>query len=131
MTLDPQLGSSILASVEQGFADQVSFTQELMRFTSLRGEEHAVQDFVFRALRDRGYAVERFEMDRAALERHPGAGAFSAQHSRAPIVVGIHRPRQERGRSLAPPPLLGGAPPPGYWQRRAHTHFAATEQTRL
>ena len=100
MTLDPQLGSSILASVEQGFADQVSFTQELMRFASLRGEEHAVQDFVFRALRDRGYVVERFEMDRAALERHPGAGAFSAQHSRAPIVVGIHRPRQERGRSL-------------------------------
>ena len=100
MTLDPKLGSSILASVEQGFADQVSFTQELMRFASLRGEEHAVQDFVFRALRDRGYAVERFEMDRAALERHPGAGAFSAQHSRAPIVVGIHRPRQERGRSL-------------------------------
>ena len=97
MTLDPQLGSSILASVEQGFADQVRFTQELS-FASLRGEEHAVQDFVFRALRDRGYAMERFEMDRAALARHPGAGAFSAQHSRAPIVVGsIDRARREDG----------------------------------
>ena len=81
MTLDPQLGSSILASVEQGFAAQVSFTQELMRFTSLRGEEHAVQDFVFRALRDRGYAMERFEMDRAALARHPGR----VQNARTPV----------------------------------------------
>ena len=56
---------------------QIAFTQELIRFGSTRGAEHAVQDFVFRALRDRGYAMERFEMDQAALARHPGAGAFS------------------------------------------------------
>jgi acetylornithine deacetylase len=100
MALDPNLRERIIASVEQGFAEQVAFTQELVRFRSLRGQEHAIQDFVFRALRERGYAMERFAMDREAISRHPGGAPFSADHSEAPIVVGIHRPRQEKGRSL-------------------------------
>jgi acetylornithine deacetylase len=100
MTLDPTLRDRIIASVAKGFDQQIAFTQDLVRFGSRRGAEHAVQDFVFRALRDRGYAMERFEMDEAALARHAGAGTFSDAHSRAPIVVGIHRPRAEAGRSL-------------------------------
>ncbi|HWB45720.1 MAG TPA: ArgE/DapE family deacylase [Hyphomicrobiaceae bacterium] len=100
MTLNPDLKNRILAAVEAGFAEQVAFTQDLVRFASVRGAEHAVQDFVFRALRSRGYAMERFGMDPDALARHPGGGAFTEQHSRAPIVVGIHRPRAETGRSL-------------------------------
>ena len=95
MSLDPKLSSSVLQSVEQGFTDQLAFTQTMMRFPSLRGAEHAVQDFVFQTLRARGYALDRFEMDEAALQRHEGAGLYSEQHSRAPIVVGIHRPRSE------------------------------------
>jgi acetylornithine deacetylase len=100
MSLDPKLGSTLLESVDQGFADQLAFTQTMMRFPSLRGAEHAVQDFVFQTLRARGYALDRFEMDEAALQRHEGAGLYSALHSRAPIVVGIHKPRNETGRSL-------------------------------
>ena len=100
MPINPALRDRILAAVDDGFADQVEFTRELVRFRSLRGEEHAVQDFVFRALRDRGYAIDRFAMDRAAIERHPGGAPFSKSHSEAPIVVGIHRPKQETGRSL-------------------------------
>jgi acetylornithine deacetylase len=94
------LRERIAQAVEAGFADQVAFTQELVRFASNRGEEHALQDHVFRALRSRGYAMDRFAMDRDAIERHPGAARFSPQHSAAPIVVGIHRPRAEHGRSL-------------------------------
>lgn len=100
MPLDPALRDRIAASVEQGFAEQVAFTQDLVRLPSLRGEEHAIQDLVFRALRDRGYAMDRFRMDRAAIEAHPGGSKFSPEHSDAPIVVGIHRPRAETGRSL-------------------------------
>jgi acetylornithine deacetylase len=100
MTLDSNLRQRIIASVEQGFAEQIVYTQELVRFRSLRGEEHAIQDFVFRALRERGFAMERFAMDREAIARHPGGAAFSEEHSQAPIVVGIHRPRNEKGRSL-------------------------------
>jgi acetylornithine deacetylase len=100
MPLSAQLTHSIKDAVEDGFAAQLELTQALMRFPSLRGEEHACQDFVFREMKRRGLAMERFAMDRAAISRHPGAGAFSSQHSQAPIVVGIHRPRAETGRSL-------------------------------
>ena len=41
MPLDPALRDNILASVEAGFAEQIAFTQELIRFPSLRGAEHA------------------------------------------------------------------------------------------
>lgn len=100
MSLDASLRDRILASVEEGFAKQIAFTQELMRFRSVRGCEHAIQDFVFRELSRRGLAMDRFEMDKAAIEAHPGGARFSEEHSKAPIVVGIHRPREEKGRSL-------------------------------
>src|SRR3954449_6347303 len=100
MALDPTLRDRIIAAVEQGFPEQIAFTQELVRFRSLRGEEHGIQDFVFRALRDRNFAMERFAMDAEAISRHPGGAPFSHEHSEAPIVVGIHRPREEKGRSL-------------------------------
>ncbi|AMJ60697.1 ArgE/DapE family deacylase [Bosea sp. PAMC 26642] len=100
MPLDPALRDKILASVEAGFAEQIAFTQELIRFPSLRGEEHACQDFIFRELKLRGFTMDRFPMDRAAIAAHPGGAPFSEAHSEAPIVVGIHHPREETGRSL-------------------------------
>ena len=63
MPLDPTLRDRILASVEAGFAEQIAFTQEMIRFGSVRGEEHTVQDFVFRALKARGFTMDRFAMD--------------------------------------------------------------------
>jgi acetylornithine deacetylase len=98
--LDSALAARIKASVAEGFDAQIELTKALMRFPSQRGAEHAVQDFVFREMRRRGLSMDRFEMDEAALGRHPGGGPFSPDHSRAPIVVGIHRPRDEKGRSL-------------------------------
>ncbi|KIZ45811.1 MULTISPECIES: ArgE/DapE family deacylase [Rhodopseudomonas] len=100
MTLDSKLRDQIISAVEQGFDAQVKFTQEMVRHVSTRGNEHTMQDYMFRAMKERGYTMERFEMDREALARHPGSGAFDELHSRAPIVVGIHRPREEKGRSL-------------------------------
>ena len=100
MSLDSGVRDKIIASVEAGFADQLEFTRQMIRFPSVRGAEHTVQDFVFRELSDRGYAMDRFQMDRAAIESHPGGSPWSDKHSTAPIVVGIHRPRDETGRSL-------------------------------
>ncbi len=100
MSLDPELRARILSSVEDGFPAQISFTQELIRFPSLRGAEHACQDFVFRALRGRGYAVDRFTMDRDAIAAHPGGGHWTSEHSDAPVIVGVHHPRDEKGCSL-------------------------------
>ena len=98
MPLEPALRDRILASVEAGFAEQIAFTQDMIRFPSTRGDEHTVQDFIFRALRARGFTMDRFAMDREAIGRHPGGAPFSDTHSDAPIVVGIHHPRAETGR---------------------------------
>jgi acetylornithine deacetylase len=92
--------AKILASVDAGFAEQIALTEDLMRFASVRGAEHACQDFVYRTLRGRGYVVDRFAMDRYAIVSHPGGSPWSNEHSNAPIVVGIHHPREEVGRSL-------------------------------
>ena len=100
MPLANALRDEIIASVDAGFTEQVAFTQQMIRFQSVRGSEHACQDFVYRALRDRGFTVDRFGMDRPAIEAHPGGAPFSEYHSEAPIVVGIHHPRQDSGRSL-------------------------------
>lgn len=100
MALAPEIRDAIIASVEQGFDEQLAFTRKLVSFPSVRGAEHTVQDFVFQELGRRGYALDRFPMDREAIERHPGGGAWSDEHSQAPIVVGIHYPAQEKGRSL-------------------------------
>ncbi|MBA2398341.1 MAG: ArgE/DapE family deacylase [Bradyrhizobium sp.] len=100
MAINPKLRDQIVLSVEGGFDEQIAYTQKLIRLRSVRGDEHTIQDLVFRELRNRGYVMERFEMDRDAIERHPGGSPFSEQHSSAPIVVGIHRPREEAGRSL-------------------------------
>ncbi|MCJ2141029.1 ArgE/DapE family deacylase [Methylobacterium sp. E-066] len=100
MALDPALAAEIEASVAEGFADQVAHTQALVRFASLRGAEHACQDYVFGAFRARGYATERFAMDRAAIAAHPGGSKIDERHSEAPIVVCHHRPQTETGRSL-------------------------------
>jgi acetylornithine deacetylase len=98
--LEPKLSERILRAVDAGFAAQIDYTKDLMRFASVRGDEHAIQDFIFRTFRSRGYAMERFAMDEAALTAHPGGAPFSPAHSTAPIVVAIHRPREETGRSL-------------------------------
>ena len=98
--LDPKLRDDILASVSEGFEQQVAFTQELVRFPSTRGAEHTIQDLLFRELHSRNYAMDRFSMDREAISKHPGGSPWTQEHSDAPIVVGIHRPREEKGRSL-------------------------------
>ncbi|WP_324752813.1 ArgE/DapE family deacylase [Roseovarius sp. Pro17] len=100
MALDADLRKRIVQAVTDGFDDQVAFTQELVRMPSLRGHEHPVQDLLHRMLQSRGYAMDRFAMDREAIAAHPGGSKISDAHSNAPIVVGIHRPRNETGRSL-------------------------------
>ncbi|RIK88104.1 MAG: acetylornithine deacetylase [Hyphomicrobiales bacterium] len=100
MTLDADLRAAIMRSVDEGFDEQIAYTRKLVSFASQRGAEFTIQDFLYRDYAARGLAMDRFEMDEAALAAHEGGAPFSAEHSRAPIVVGIHHPRQEKGRSL-------------------------------
>ena len=44
--LDTKLADDIVAAVDAGFTDQVKLTQDLVRYPSLRGQEHTAQDFL-------------------------------------------------------------------------------------
>ena len=98
--LEPELVSPILRAVEKGFEEQIAFTEELVRFPSLRGQEHTAQDFVQRALSQRGYATDRWAIDVEQIKEHPGFSPVTVSYENAINVVGTHRPREEKGRSL-------------------------------
>ena len=89
-----------MRAVDEGFDEQIAYTRKLVSYPSQRGEEFAIQDFMYRDLAARGFKMDRFDMDEAQLTAHEGGAPFSSDHSRAPIVVGIHHPKQETGRSL-------------------------------
>ncbi len=98
--LDQTLSQEILAAVDEAFAGQVSFTQDLVRFPSLRGQEHTAQDFLFEAMRARDLAMDRWAIEISDIENHPGFSPVKVDYSNAINVVGSHRPREEKGRSL-------------------------------
>lgn len=98
--LDAGLAEEILAAVEEGFEEQIRFTQDLVRHPSLRGQEHTAQDFLFRAMAERGYAMDRWAIEEEAIRHHPGFSPIKVDYSNAINVVGTHRPREEKGRSL-------------------------------
>lgn len=118
MLLSSDLARSIRQAVKAGFERQTAFHADLVRCASTRGSEHTVQDLMHRAMRERGLAMERFAIDRDAIARHPGGSPMSETHSQAPIVVGIHRPRQETGRSLILQSHVDVVPagPAGLWE---------------
>src|SRR3954454_9395166 len=97
---DPDLHQNIISSVKEGFAEQIEFTKALVRFESTRGAEQDIQDFVFRSLKEEGFALKRFNMDRGAIERHTGGSKYSDEHSEAPIVGHLHRPKSQPARIL-------------------------------
>ena len=100
--LSQELIDSITKSVSDGFDEQIAFTQKLIHIGGQRGEEQEIQDFMFKQFADRGYAPVKFDIDEAEIKKHIGAGNFSATHSKAPIVVGVHEPKAQAdgGRSL-------------------------------
>lgn len=98
--LEDGLAREILAAVDAGFEKQTEFTSELIRFPSLRGQEHTAQDFLFGEMRARGWAMDRWAIDVAEIENHPGFSPVKVSYENAINVVGTHRPREEKGRSL-------------------------------
>src|SRR4029453_8203545 len=48
------------AAVDAGFSDQVKLTQDLVRYPSLRGQEHTAQDFLHAQMARRGLTMDRW-----------------------------------------------------------------------
>ena len=97
---DAELTRKLLDAVDAGFDEQVQFTSELTAFPSLRGAEAPAQDFMARALRSRGYAVDRFRVDLDAISHLPGFSPVTVSYEDAWNVVGSWRPTNPTGRSL-------------------------------
>jgi acetylornithine deacetylase len=98
--LNPTLEAEIIAAVDAGFDEQIEFTRDLVRHPSLRGREHTAQEMVHEALRQRGYAVERWAIDIEEIRHHPGFSPIAVDYENAINVVATHRPPETLGRSL-------------------------------
>lgn len=98
--LAPALEAEIIAAVDAGFDAQIAFTRDLVRHPSVRGHEHTAQEMVHAALKDRGYAVERWAIDVDEIRGHPGFSPVAVDYTNAINVVATHRPPETLGRSL-------------------------------
>ncbi len=98
--LEAGLAREILDAVASGFSDQIHFTEEMMRYPSLRGQEHTAQACFYDALASRDYAMDRWAIDVAEIEDHPGFSPVKVDYSNAINVVGTHKSTTIQGRSL-------------------------------
>jgi acetylornithine deacetylase len=98
--MDTQAEARILAAVDDLFEAQVRLTQDLVRFPSLRGQEHTIQDFVYELLRSRGAVMDRWRITEDDIKHHPGFSPIDVSYENAWNVVGSFRPQNESGRSL-------------------------------
>lgn len=94
------IANRLMEAVDLGFDAQVAFTQELVRYPSLRGDESPAQDFLYGAMRRRGFAMDRWRIDVDSIKDHPGFSPVAVSYENAVNVVGTYRPRGARGRSL-------------------------------
>ena len=96
----PEFILLIRNSIEQNFDKQLKFLSDFVSIPSLRSEEAPAQDFISEALNKRGYEVDAWQIKIEELEPLPGFGQVNGDFSRARSVVGTHRPKSSRGRSL-------------------------------
>ncbi|WP_395022165.1 ArgE/DapE family deacylase [Dongia sp.] len=98
--MDATLSKDIIAAVDAGFDNQVKLTADLTAFPSLRGQEATAQDFMADQYRRRGLPVDRWKIEVADIEHLPGFSPVAVSYENAFNVVGVHRPKQAKGRSL-------------------------------
>lgn len=98
--IDANVTRRILEAVDARFDAQVEFLAELTRMPSLRCAEAPAQDFMAAAMRDRGLAVDRWKIEVEDIRNLPGFSPVAVSYDNAYNVVGTHRPRQPKGRSL-------------------------------
>jgi acetylornithine deacetylase len=99
-SLDPGLESEILAVVQASQDDLTSLLATLVRFPSLLGEEASAQDYLEGLFRGLGLKTLRVAVHDDELAHLPGFSPSVGSWQRHDNVVGTHRPREARGRSL-------------------------------
>ncbi|CDR05585.1 ArgE/DapE family deacylase [Streptomyces iranensis] len=92
--------AAIVDGVDEAFDQQIAFTQELIRHPSVRTREASAQDVMERALKERGFTIDRWQLDPAELSEHVGHGRINVSYEGMTNVVGTFQPAQHTGRSL-------------------------------
>lgn len=98
--LAPDLSQKIRRAVDEGFDAQVAFIAELTRIPSTRGREAPAQDLMANAMRARGLTVDRWKVAVEDISHLPGFSPVTVSYDDAWNVVGAHRPKAAKGRSL-------------------------------
>lgn len=98
--MDEQITKQIMKCVDNGFDRQIDFTAELVRFPSLRSQEQTAQDFMARAMAERGLCVDRWNIQVEDIENLPGFSPVDVPYENAFNVVGMHRANNPKGKSL-------------------------------
>ena len=94
--------AALIAAVDDGFARQVAFLDDLVRFPSQRGEEHAAQSSWRLPIEADGYAVDMWRVDVEAIRDLPGFSPVAVSYDDAFNVVATHT-AAKRDRPLADP----------------------------
>lgn len=98
--MQSDLQTRLLAAVDAAFDQQIAFLAELTSHPSLRGQEQSAQDFMAAELSSRGYSVDSWKIDLADIQHLPGFSPVLEPYENAVNVVGTHRPKTQKGRSL-------------------------------
>lgn len=99
-TLCPLTEGEILAAVAAQRDEAVRFLQQLVAEPSLLGQEQSAQALMKRRFEALGLDVRELVIDEAAIQGHPGYSPSIVSYDGRVNVIGVHEPRQVRGRSL-------------------------------
>ncbi|MCB1329268.1 MAG: ArgE/DapE family deacylase [Maritimibacter sp.] len=98
--MDQDLQTRLRDAVDAAFDDQTAFLADLTAHPSTRGREQSAQDAMAAALSDRGYDVDRWQIDLDEIKALPGFSPVLGPYDDAVNVVGTRRSRTGTGRSL-------------------------------
>lgn len=98
--MDTDLTTRLSDAVDAGFDRQIDFLSALTAHPSTRGNEQSAQTFMAEAFQERGYDVDRWQIDLEEIRHLPGFSPVSGPYEDAVNVVGTHRARSGTGRKL-------------------------------
>jgi acetylornithine deacetylase len=98
--LDSALEKELLLAVNESREDCVRLASSLIAYPTLLGEEAGAQDLIEGLFRGLGLEVDRFAVDDVQIRHLPGYAPAVGHWTRHDNVVGTHRPKQQKGRSL-------------------------------
>jgi len=98
--MSDSLRSKLFAAVDANFDRQVAFLSALTAYPSTRGNEQTAQTFMAGELTARGYDLDCWRIDLSEIEHLPGFSPVLEPYEDAVNVVGAHRSKTQKGRSL-------------------------------